>query len=375
MPLHGKVWPTLNTVRMMDTPRNVMFLLLGIFLIGCKPDRDMPKVFPSPTPYNLDLPLSGLGFPSAPWPADNPATVEGIALGRSLFYEKALSLDRTVACASCHLPNHAFTDSMVYSRGVNGTLGTRNAMPIFNLLWANRFFWDGRSPNLRDQILQPIQDPLEMHLPLEVAMSRLRDDADYKEMFGKTFGDETVNVERFQKALEQFLLSVTSWRSKFDKMRMGQSVFTPSEQRGYDLFMREYSAPGSGRPVGADCFHCHGGTLFTNRLYENNGLDSMLNIGYQIVTGLAGDRGKFKVPSLRNVGFTAPYMHDGRFATLEQVIDHYDHGIVESSTLNANLRVQAGGLRLSSQDKADLIAFLHTLNDSTLASNPAFAEP
>lgn len=342
-------------------------------LVACKPD--IPKVFPTPTPFTVDLPPPGLGFPSLPWPADNPATLEGIALGRQLFYDRSLSLDRTVACASCHLPGHAFTDSLVYSRGVNGTLGTRNAMPLFNLLWANRFFWDGRSPNLRDQVVQPVQDPLEMHLPLEQAMARLRGDADYREMFGKAFGDELVNADRFQKALEQFLLSMTSWRSKFDKARMGQATLSASEQRGFDLFMREYSAPNSGRPVGADCFHCHGGALFTNRLFDNNGLDSVLKTGYQVVTGLANDRGKFKVPSLRNVGLTAPYMHDGRFATLEEVIDHYDHGIMPSSTLNPNLRVQVGGLRLSLQDKSDLIAFLHTLTDSTLSTNPVFAAP
>lgn len=347
--------------------------LAGISLWGCQPDK--PKVFPVPTPYAVDLPPAGLGFPSVPWPADNPATVEGIALGRQLFYDKALSLDRSVSCASCHLQSHGFTDSTVYSRGVNGAEGTRNAMPIFNMLWTNRFFWDGRSPNLRDQVVQPVQDPVEMHLPMEEALSRLRGSAPYREMFGKAFGDESVNVERFQKALEQFVLSLTSWRSKFDMVRMGQSTFTASEQRGFDLFMREYTAPGSGRPVGADCFHCHGGALFTNRLYENNGIDSVLQTGYQVVTGLTGDRGKFKAPSLRNVALTAPYMHDGRFANLEQVLDHYDHGILQSSTLNANLRVQTGGLRLSAQDKADIIAFLSTLTDSTIATNPAFAEP
>jgi cytochrome c peroxidase len=353
--------------------RIFVLLFAGIFLCGCQPDKS--KVFPAPSPYAVDLPPAGLGFPAVSWPADNPATVEGIDLGRQLFYDKALSLDRTVACASCHLQTHAFTDSAVYSRGVNGTQGTRNAMPIFNMVWANRFFWDGRSPDLRDQVVQPVQDPLEMHLPMEEALSRLRSSEHYREMFGKAFGDETVNVERFQKALEQFVLSLTSWRSKFDMVRMGQSTFSASEQRGFDLFMREYSAPGSGRPLGADCFHCHGGVLFTNRLYENNGIDSVLQAGHQVVTGSAGDRGKFKTPSLRNVALTAPYMHDGRFANLEQVLDHYDHGVVQSNTLNANLRVQTGGLRLSVQDKADIIAFLHTLTDSTLATNPAYSEP
>lgn len=355
--------------------RIVQILLgaLSLLMVACGPDN--PAAYPKPTTFVADLPPQGLGFPNLPWPQDNPPTVEGVALGKRLFFDKGLSLDYSISCASCHHSDRAFSDTVVYSQGVGGALGTMNAMPLFNLLWANRFFWDGRSPSLRDQVLQPIQDPIEMHLPLGQALDRLSGDAGYRVAFGKAFGDESITVQRLQWALEQYLLSLTSHRSRFDLSRRGLASLTPSEQRGLDLFMREYSAPGSGRPVGADCFHCHGGGLFTNRTFENNGLDSVLKTGFQIVSGLASDRGKFKTPSLRNVGLTAPYMHDGRFATLEEVVEHYNSGIRSSSTLNANLRVQTGGLRLSSQDKADLVAFLHTLTDTTLAQNPHFVAP
>lgn len=351
-------------------------LLLGAslgYLVSCRPDE--PVQYPKPTAFAPDMPPPGLGFPNLPWPSDNPPTVEGIALGRRLFFDTRLSADYTISCASCHHPDRAFSDTVVYSRGVGGAVGTMNAMPLFNLLWANRFFWDGRSPHLRDQVLHPIQDPVEMHLSLGQALDRLSADRSYREDFGKAFGDDNISLHRLQWALEQYLFSLTSYRSRFDLSRMGLLTLSPSEQRGFDLFMREFSAPGSGRPVGADCFHCHGGSLFTSRTFENNGLDSLPKTGFQVVSGSASDRGKFKTPSLRNVGLTAPYMHDGRFATLEEVVEHYNSGIRPSATLNANLRVQSGGLRLSAQDKADLVAFLHSLTDTTMALNPAFGAP
>jgi len=351
------------------------FFLGGLLLVlvSCGPDE--PVKYPKPTTFAPDMPPPGLGFPNLPWPSDNPPTVEGVALGRRLFFDSRLSSDYTISCASCHHPDQAFSDTVVYSRGVGGAMGTMNAMPLFNLLWANRFFWDGRSPHLRDQVLQPIQDPVEMHLPLATALDRLSADRSYRDAFGKAFGDDNITLHRLQWALEQYLLSLTSYRSRFDLSRMGLLSLSPSEQRGFELFMREYSAPGSGRPIGADCFHCHGGALFTSRTFENNGLDSLPKTGFQVVSGLASDRGKFKAPSLRNVGLTAPYMHDGRFASLEEVVEHYNSGIRSSATLNANLRVQNGGLRLSAQDKADLVAFLHSLTDTTMALNSAFGAP
>lgn len=341
-------------------------------LWACTPDQ---KTYPAPQPFPTPSIPASLGFPPLQWPAANPLTIEGVALGRRLFYDKGLSADYSISCASCHHPGQAFSDTLGYSLGVGGAVGNRNGMPLFNLLWSNRFFWDGRAATLQEQVVQPIQDPVEMHLPLNQALDRLNQNPTYREGFGKAFGQAEATTDRVQKALEQFLLSLISYRSRFDQWRTGQATFTASEQRGFDLFMREYAAPGSGRPAGADCFHCHGNSLFTTRTFENNGLDSVLKTGFQQVTGSTGDRGKFKVPSLRNVALTAPYMHDGRFATLEEVVAHYDHGVVQSATLNANLRVQNGSLGLSVQDRADLVAFLGTLTDSAFVRDPAIGPP
>jgi len=177
--------------------------------------------------------------------------------------------------------------------------------------------------------------------------------------------------------LEQFVLSIVSTDSKFDRFRINPILnpLTPSEQRGLDLFMREFSPPGSNRPKGADCFHCHGTHLFTVNNFTNNGLDANPALGFQLVTSNPHDRGKFKTPSLRNVALTAPYMHDGRFNTLEEVIEHYNSGLQASPTIDINLKSTGIGLGLSAQDKADLVAFLHTLTDTVFTNNPAYANP
>jgi cytochrome c peroxidase len=179
------------------------------------------------------------------------------------------------------------------------------------------------------------------------------------------------------KALEQFILSIQSTDSKFDKFRVNPvlSPLSLQETRGFNIFMREFSPPGSGRPVGADCFHCHGTHLFTANNFTNNGLDESPAVGFSIVTNDPNDIGKFKTPSLRNVGVTGPYMHDGRFATLEEVLEHYNAHIKQSPTLDVSLKSQGMGLGLTTQDKADIIAFLHTLTDSVYLNNPAYKSP
>jgi len=346
---------------------------------ACQPDVPPgPKLYPEPSPYNW---ASKPFFPPPVIPADNPLTVEGIALGRHLFYENRLSGNNTQSCASCHRLNYALSDSLNrYSRGIDGIEGQRNSMALFNLTWHTRFFWDGRSPSLRHQVLQPIQDPIEMHQSLPESVRKISQSTQYPALFGAAFGTEEVTSDRIARALEQFLLSVVSTDSRFDRYRQNPVLnpLSPSEQRGFDLFMREYSAPSSGRPRGADCFHCHGGHLFRADAFFNNGLDAQPAPGYEGSTGLASDRGKFKASSLRNIALTAPYMHDGRFSTLEAVLDHYSQHIQMSPSLDANLRVvyeSEGGLNLSNQDKQDIIAFLHTLTDSTFINNPAYQKP
>lgn len=346
-----------------------------IFLIACsKENTNTGKVYPTPTAYSLErIPL----FPANNLPANNPLTLEGIELGRALFYDPILSGDNTQSCASCHNSSFGFTDNgRRFSQGISGQLGTRNSMPLFNLQWNNRFFWDGRSTSLQSQVLIPIEDPIEMHEQLPNAIMELQALPFYKDKFGRAFGDEKVDATRIAKALEQFLLIHVSGRSKYDLAILGLAQLSASEQRGLDLFRAEFSPPGSGRPAGADCFHCHGTVLFTNNQFLNNGLDSVFtDIGLQRVTGSVSDRGKFKVPSLRNVELTAPYMHDGRFNSLEEVVEHYNSGIKSSPTLDPNMKSQGSGLGLNPQQKADLVAFLKALTDTSYVNNPLLQNP
>ncbi|MCB1208001.1 MAG: c-type cytochrome [Verrucomicrobiales bacterium] len=300
-------------------------------------------------------------FPQAAWPQDNPLTAAGVALGQQLFSDTRLSINNTQSCASCHIATAGMADPRRVSIGAEGQAGTRNAMPLFNLAWKPSFFWDGRAPTLRDQVLRPIQDPTEMHETLDHVVTKL---ADLGPEFEKAFGSQEITAARIARALEQFLLTQIAATSRLDRTVTHGEKLTDQEQRGYQLFFTE-SDPRRGIQ-GADCFHCHGGAHFTNHQFLNNGLDAeFADAGRFKVTGNESDQGKFMVPSLRNVALTAPYMHDGRFTTLEEVIDHYDHGLKSSATLDPNLakHIPQGGLRLSPEDKSALIAFLKTLTD------------
>lgn len=326
------------------------------------------------TPYTLEL-----GAFAAPDFGDNPLTVAGVQLGRMLFYEKKLSKDNSISCASCHRQENAFTDPERLSKGVDGTLGKRQAMVIFNTAWhTNEFFWDGRAHLLRDQSLMPIEDELEMKETLENVISKLEQDYEYRAQFYRAFGDEEITAERMSLAMEQFMNSIVSNRSKYDRYLAGVEELTASEERGRVLYFAEYN-PGFPEESGADCAHCHGGNNLDNNLYMNNGLDleeDQDDLGRMEVTGLNRDKAAFKVPSLRNVEVTAPYMHDGRFNTLEEVVDHYDHGIKISPSVDPALAYSAQtGLMLTEQDKADLIAFLKTLTYEELLAGERFSDP
>lgn len=316
------------------------------------------------TPYHFKLNRS---FPLPNLPRDNPLMEERIALGEKLFHETALSRNGALSCGSCHEPSAAFADSRRYSVGVGGQLGSRNAMPLFNLAWKTSFFWDGRAPSLRAQALMPIQDHAEMDETLPNIVKKLTTLTNgtpaYPALFERAFGSPEVTAEKIGLALEQFLLTLTSYDSKFDRAARDEETLSALEQRGFDLFMTEYE-PRTGQ-FGADCFHCHGGPLFSNHQFHNNGLPlTKGDGGRMIVSRLESDRGKFSTPSLRNVELTAPYMHDGRFSTLEEVVEHYNTGITNSPTLDPNLgKHPTGGLHLSASDKQALVAFLKTLTD------------
>jgi cytochrome c peroxidase len=334
------------------------------------------------TPYRFTFPRS---FPQPALPPDNPLTVEGVELGRRLFNETRLSINDRQSCASCHQANTGFIDAgQRFSLGAESRAGSRNAMPLFNLAWRSSFFWDGRASSLRAQVLQPIENPIEMHETLANVVAKLEQagsrnessvagkvprperspqcsTSPYPALFNAAFGTPEITSSRLARALEQFLLVQVSHHSRFDRSLAGETELTAEEQRGFDLFHTEYD-PRRGQ-FGADCFHCHGGPLFQSQRFANNGLDPAGNDpGRHGVTKQEGDRGRFAVPSLRNVALTAPYMHDGRFATLEEVVVHYSDGVHRSVTLDPNLAKHPdGGLQLSPADQRALVAFLKTL--------------
>lgn len=357
-------------------PIILSFSLMLIFS-NCKKDPDDPTE--EVVVYDATLYEFNTGkFPMPDFHGNAP-TKEGVALGRMLFYEKMLSKDGSQACASCHLQSHGFTDTAQFSIGVEGKRGGRQAMSVFNTAWhTNEFFWDGRAHLLRDQSLKPIQDPLEMNETLENVVSKLSGSKMYRDQFFRAFNSEEVTPEKMSLAMEQFMNTIISNQSKYDKYLAGKATLTESEERGRRLFFLEFNEfiP---QESGADCAHCHSGFNFSNSFYANNGLDAegeFKDNGREKTTKNPADRAKFKIPSLRNIAMTAPYMHDGRFKTLEEVIDHYNNGVKESSTVDPAIRPTINtGLRLSAQDKADLVAFLHTLTDNTIATDERFSDP
>ena len=354
--------------------KKLIYILLVLPFMACQKNDYVPATYDN-TPY--DLKYGNLPAPTLP--TDNPLTVQGVQLGRMLFYETAMSKDGTQSCATCHVQGDGFSDKRKFSIGVEGLPGKRQAMPIFNMAWhTNQFFWDGRANLLRDQALKPIEDPLEMNEKLENVVAKLSASPLYREQFMRAFGSHDITTDKMALALEQFMFSMVSYNSKFDRVNAGLAQFTESEQRGKVLFETEYN-PYFPNQSGADCMHCHSGANFENDQYMNNGLDTDATItdkGREDATNNANDRAKFKVPSLRNVAVTAPYMHDGRFQTLEEVIDHYNSGIKQSATVDPTvMNTQATGLFLTEQDKQDLINFMKTLTDDTFLNEPAFKSP
>ncbi len=365
---------------------SILLVILSIvsFAIGCKrDDGEPPRPAPPPrppfgTPLTVEVPAN---FPPMPIPADNPFTVEGVALGRFLFYEELLSGNNTMSCATCHAPAVAFTDhGNRVSTGIDGIQGTRNSMALINLAWDTRYFWDGRVLTLEEQVLRPVRDPVEMHETWPNAMSKLQAHDAYPGLFESAFGTSTIDSVLAAKAIAQFMRTMISGDSQFDKFQRGEALIPFDAQLGLQLTQLEGGDPalGLGGQWGADCFHCHphAGGRMTDGLLHNNGLDSVFtDLGAGGITGLAQDMGRFKTPTLRNVALTAPYMHDGRFQTLEEVIEHYNSGGHASPTVDPFMKYTQGGLQLTAEKKQQLLAFLHTLTDMDFVNNPAFHDP
>lgn len=353
----------------------ICWLAISLVVFSCRKDNTRYL----PTPYALEIPTH---FPDMIIPEDNPMTVEGVELGRFLFYEKRLSGDNTQSCASCHLPSASFSDPNQYSTGIDGIQGTRHSMALVNLGWEDFFFWDGRKTTLESQILEPVPNPIEMHQSWKRTVEKLNADVTYRNRFFKAFGEEGIDSTKATKAIAQFIRTLISGESKFDVMYKYENnlALNSSEQAilqtvdveewaGYDLFKSLN---------GADCFHCHNGPLMRVKKFSNNGLipNSIDDRGRASVTNNPEDNYKFKVPTLRNIALTAPYMHDGRFATLDEVIEHYSSGIHMSPTIDPLIEFGSqGGVQLDAQEKYLLKKFLLTLTDQKFVTNPNFQDP
>jgi cytochrome c peroxidase len=329
----------------------LLFCSLAIVLFAFKATHE--QLFK--TPENWPQPVYDF--------SKNPLTEEKVALGRALFYDPLLSADNKISCASCHSQYNAFTHAdHALSHGIGDSIGTRNSPSLMNLAWHKTFMWDGAIHHLDMQALAPITHPDEMGSSMENVVAELQQSEVYLGLFYTAFNDSVITGEHTLKAIAQFMLTLVSANSKYDSVMRRQTVFTAQENNGYQLFKQ-------------NCASCHTEPLFTNLAFENNGLpvDTTLNdYGRIKTTQLAADSLRFKVPTLRNIEFSYPYMHDGRFKKLGDVLKHYTSGIHQSPTLAGQLQQP---VVLSSNERVDMIAFLLTLSDKEFLFNPAFSYP
>ncbi len=339
--------------------RYFIFILSVFVLVACSVDpeikplveaNDIKEIIPEgwPTPhYNF---------------SNNKLTPDGFLLGRELFYDPIFSIDNTVSCGSCHQQFAAFSNfGHSTSHGINNLLGTRNSPALQNLNWNTSFLHDGGVTHIELFPPAPITNTLEMGETLANVVAKISNTTHYKSKFNKAFGSEVINSQRIFKALTQFMGTMYSYNSKYDKVKAGKEQFTASEQTGYNLFVQH-------------CSSCHTEPLFTDNSYRNNGIGAnptYKDSGRMHITQNISDLYKFKVPSLRNIEKSPPYMHDGRFATLEACLNHYSSSISNSSTLDPQL---VGGINLTTQNKNDIVLFLKTLTDNTFLNDKRFAE-
>ena len=373
-------------------------ICFSLFLfIACSKNDSTPPPATDPVAAVLNLPTTPFNYSNPSLPAylntpniigqintgGNTITDNGATLGRVLFYDKNLSLNNSISCASCHKQANAFSDPVAKSLGFNGGLTNRNSMSLINAKYYpnGRFFWDQRAATLEEQTLMPIQDLVEMGMTLPQLETKLSALAYYPPLFQKAFGDATVSSNRIALALSQFVRSIVSYQSKYDVGRANFPAgppppanvvypnFTAQENRGKEIYLS---------PAGG-CQPCHGSETFTAPLEKNNGIDmTTTDRGFGGVLNNINLDGTFKVTTLRNVELTAPYMHDGRFNTLEEVIEHYNSGVKNHPNLSPQLRLPGGQVRLlnlSAQDKAALVAFLKTLTDVSVTTDVKFANP
>lgn len=341
----------------------VLLTFCVFLLLSCSSNDDVEY---TDIPLNFEKPSN---FPATTYDfTNNPPTEKGFELGKKIFYEDRLASDGVISCGFCHIQQDAFTHhGHTFSHGVENAIGTRNTPSIQNLAYRTSFMWDGASTHLDLMPIIPITSEVEMNGNFAQIIAMMNGDKEYQKLFGHAFPNKPIDSEHMLKALGQFMVMITSSNSKFDKFRRNESggTLTQTEQEGYALFNQK-------------CASCHATDLQTDNSFRNNGLsvDKSLNdIGRFRVTELESDRYKFKVPSLRNIEKTAPYMHDGRFLTLEAVMNHYSSGVVNSSTLDPILNNNGNlGIPLTNSEKLKIIAFLKTLTDNQYLTDKRFSE-
>lgn len=343
---------------------------LWSWVAGCKQTPITEPVEPEPPVTSTGTPLNWQKPANFPDPAydfkNNPLTKEGVLLGRMLFNDALLSKDGTISCAFCHSPSTAFahTDHPV-SHGIRDQKGTRNVPSIENVAWRQTFFWDGGITDLDLLPIAPIQNPVEMDETLPNVLTKVRTSGRYRPLFRAAFGSDSVTSERFLKALSQFMLTMVSSNSVYDKVarKEGGAAMPEAAQRGQLLFQQK-------------CASCHKEPFFTDQSFRNNGLPKVANAkiddkGRYTITAQDADLYTFRVPSLRNIEVTSPYMHDGRFSSLQQVLRHYATGVQDSPYLDPLLKQNGQvGIPMTVQEQNDIISFLYTLSDDTFLRNP-----
>ncbi len=341
----------------------IFFLFGAVIFSSCKVD---PKII-EPLPVGNLVEVVPDGWPQPKYTfSTNTISEEKFALGRALFYETMLSANNTISCGSCHQQFAAFANAdHAVSHGINDLVGTRNSPGLFNLTWHSSFMHDGGINHIEVQPLGPITNTLEMGADINPVIAKLQASSKYRDLFKNAYGSDTVSTQRMFKAMAQFMGLMYSYNSKYDyyKRRENNVEFSDAELRGYNLFISK-------------CSSCHTEPLFSDFAFRNNGLAVnvfLKDSGRAHITALPGDRYKFKTPSLRNIAKTAPYMHDGRFTTLQQCLDHYTNGVTNLTNLDPLL--QNNGLQLSANDKQDIIAFLQTLTDYKFLGDKRFADP
>ncbi len=337
---------------------SIRYILLAVLFVGvwaCQPD-----IAPAPLQNSLNRVPDHFPEPIYNY-GETPYSPDIFQLGRKLFYDPILSADSTVSCGSCHIQSSAFADQAHdIPHGIDGRFGTRNSPAIFNTRWMKNFMWDGGVLHIEFLSLAPITNPVEMDETLESVLEKLNRNEAYKQEFKQAFQTETIQSKEMLVALAQFMSGLISDNSKYDQVLLGKASFTAAEQSGMSIFNE-------------NCASCHTGVLFTSGEFTSNGLDKVsADAGRYNITFNPSDSGTFKIPSLRNISLTSPYMHDGRLATLEDVIDHYRFHIQPSKNLGTSLQQ---GITLTDQEADNLLQFLHTLTDYSFTEDPRFSDP